>query len=485
MSANPKLSPELQILARWRDDPVFFIESVWGDYKRPGDERLMDDWQIEASYAVRDNSNVTIRSGHGVGKTSWLAWMMIWWMLFMDEPRIPCTAPTGHQLNDALWGELAKWYKRLPDILKKELEIKSERVEATRNPKEYYATARTARKEQPEAFQGFHSGDLLFIADEASGVDDIIFQVGEGSMSTYGAKTILTGNPTRTSGYFFDSHNRMRGDWKTLKVSCLDAKMVDPAYCTRMAKRYGEDSNIYRVRVLGDFPLSDDDSVIPLEFAESAVDRDVAPTTDRIVWGVDVARFGDDESALAKRQGNIQKGKVRTWKGKDLMQTVGILVNEYRETPIKERPDLILVDSIGLGAGVVDRLKEQGLPVRGINVAESSATKEKYMRLRDELWWLSREWLQGKDVRLEDDSDLIGELTAPKYDFTSSGKILVESKMEMKKRGVPSPNAADAWNLTFADSGFKSKGWGELNYPDMGYVALLLPMMGGLIEFIV
>jgi hypothetical protein len=262
----------------------------------------------------------------------------------------------------------------------------------------------------------------------------------------------------------------MRSTWWTLKVSCKDAKMVDPNYAVRMAKRYGEDSNIYRVRVLGDFPLSDDDSVIPLEFAESAVDRDVAPTTDRIVWGVDVARFGDDESALAKRQGNIQKGKVRTWKGKDTMQTVGLLVNEYRETPIKERPDLILVDSIGLGAGVVDRLKEQGLPVRGINVAESSATKEKYMRLRDELWWLSREWLQGKDVRLEDDSDLIGELTAPKYDFTSSGKIIVESKLKMKERGIPSPNAADAWNLTFADSGFKSKGWGELNYPDMGYV---------------
>ena len=387
-----------------------------------------------------------------------------------DEPRIACTAPTSHQLNDALWGEIAKWSKMLPPQLKKELEVKSERVEAVRNPREYYAVARTARKEQPEAFQGFHAGDMLFIADEASGVDDIIFQVGEGAMSTRGAKTILTGNPTRTSGYFFDSHNRMRSTWWTMKVSCDEAKMVDPAYGERMAKRYGADSNIYRVRVLGDFPLSDDDSVIPLEFAESAIGRDVSPVTDRVVWGVDVARFGDDESALAKRQGNVQKDKVRTWKGKDLMQTVGILVNEYRETPIKEQPDLILVDSIGLGAGVVDRLKEQGLPVRGINVAESSATKEKYMRLRDELWWLSREWLQGKDVRLEEDSDLIGELTSPKYDFTSSGKILVESKMEMKKRGVPSPNSADAWNLTFADSGFASKGWKKLDYPDMGYV---------------
>ena len=470
MSAVPELSPELQVLKRWRDDPEFFIESVWGEYKGEDDERLMDEWQVEATHAIDENDNISIRSGHGVGKSCWLAWIMIHWMLFKPEPRIPCTAPTSHQLNDVLWGELAKWIKRLPPQLKKELEVKSERMEAVRNPKEYYATARTARKEQPEAFQGFHSGNLLFIADESSGVDDVIFQVGEGSMSTRGAKTILTGNPTRTSGYFFDSHNRMRGDWYTMKVSCLDSKMVDPAYGERMGKRYGQDSNIYRVRVLGDFPLSDDDSVIPLEYAESAIGRDVVATTDRIVWGVDVARFGDDESALAKRQGNIQRGKVRTWKGKDLMQTVGLIVNEYKETKVSEQPGLILVDAIGLGAGVVDRLKEQGLPVRGINVAESSATKEKYMRLRDELWWSSREWLQEKNCQLEDDSDLIGELTAPKYDFTSSGKILVESKMDMKKRGVPSPNSADAWNLTFADSGFKAKGWGKLDYPDMGLV---------------
>ena len=467
MSAVPDLTPELEVLLKWRNDPVAFVEDVWGEYKREGDERLTDEWQRELLTKLLTEDRVSVRSGHGVGKTSALSWVMIWWMLFRDEPRIACTAPTSHQLNDALWGEVAKWHKKMPIALQSELEVKAERIEAKRNPREFYAVARTARKEQPEAFQGFHAGDMLFIADEASGVDDIIFEVGEGAMSTKGAKTILTGNPTRTSGYFFDSHNRMRSTWYTIRVSCEEAKMVDPNYAIRMAKRYGTDSNIYRVRVLGDFPLFDDDSVIPLDFAESAVDRDVKPTTKRVVWGVDVARFGDDESALAKRQGNIQLGKVRTWKGKDLMQTAGLIVDEYRES--ENKPDLILVDSIGLGAGVVDRLKEQGLPVRGINVAESSATKEKFMRLRDELWWKSREWLQEKDCRLEDDADLIGELTSPKYSFTSSGKVLVESKIEMKKRGVPSPNCADAWNLTFADSGFASKGWNKLDYPDMGY----------------
>jgi phage terminase large subunit len=469
VGATLKIDPAVQMMLDWKADPVYFIESIWGSHKRPEDEFLMDEWQMLAARALVDQDKpISIRSGHGVGKSCWLAWIIIWWMVTKDEPRIPCTAPTGHQLNDVLWGELAKWHKRLPVTLKKELEIKAERVSATRNPREYYAAARTARKEQPEALQGYHSGDLLFVADEASGIDDIIFELGEGSMSTKGARTILTGNPTRTSGYFFDSHNRLRSLWWTHKVSSNDAKMVDPAYAERMGKRYGTESNIYRVRVLGEFPLTDDDSVIPLEYAESAVDRDVDPVTDRVVWGVDVARFGDDESALAKRQGNVQPEKVRSWKGKDLMQTVGIIVNEYNES--KKKPDLILVDSIGLGAGVVDRLKEHGIPVRGVNVAESSSTSEKYMRLRDELWWKSREWLQEKNCKLQDDSDLIGELTSPKYSFTSSGKILIESKVDMKKRGVPSPNVADAWNLTFADSGRGGSRWKELDYPNMGYV---------------
>lgn len=442
---------DLATLLAWKADPVIFIEQVWGRYKREGDLTLMDDWQVDASRAVVTESNISIRSGHGVGKTSWLSWMIIWWMLFKEEPRIPCTAPTAHQLNDALWGEIAKWYKRLPPELRKELEVKAERLEAVRNPKEYYSTARTARKEQPEAFQGYHAGDLLFIADEASGIDDIIFQVGEGSMSTHGAKTILTGNPTRTSGYFFDSHNRMRGNWWTRKVSCEDAKMVDKAYIDRMAKRYGRDSNVFKVRVLGDFPDSQDDAVIPLQLLESAVARDVEQVDGKVIWGVDVARFGDDESALAKRRKNTCLG-VTSWKGKDIMQTTGIVVNEFNETPPEDRPDMICVDVIGVGAGVCDRLAEQGLPVKGVNVAETASVSDLYNRLRDELWWLSREWLEKRDCKLPDDADLIGELSGPRYTFTSAGKKMVESKYEMKKRGIPSPNRADAWNLTFAEN---------------------------------
>jgi phage terminase large subunit len=168
------------------------------------------------------------------------------------------------------------------------------------------------------------------------------------------------------------------------------------------------------------------------------------------VWGLDVARFGDDRTALAKRQGNRLLEPIKWWHGQDLMQTVGRLQVEYQDTPLRMRPAEILIDSIGLGSGVLDRAREIGLPVRGINVGESPAIKLSHQRLRDELWFAGREWFQGLDVCIPQDDALISELSAPLYTFTSTGKIVVESKADMKKRGLRSPDMADAFLLTFA-----------------------------------
>jgi phage terminase large subunit len=447
---------EASALHRWKHNPDLFVIQAFGV--------TPEKWQIEALKNVALHDRISIRSGHGVGKTAYIAWIIIWWLLTRNPAKVACTAPTSSQLSDVLWGELNIWIKRLPESFQALLEWKSDRVEFVPD-KGSYAVARTARREQPEAFQGYHSENMLFIVDEASGVDDIIFQVGEGAMSSHGAKTILTGNPTRTSGYFFDTHHKMRGYWKTMKVSCSDSTRVDPKQIERMASNYGVDSNVYRVRVLGDFPAVDDDAVIPLDLCEEALIREVDMIDCPIIWGVDVARFGDDSSALAKRQGNYLLEKTRVWKGKDTMQTSGMVSEEYNQALVK--PDAIYIDSIGIGAGVVDRLKELGLPVFGVNVSESPAIAEKYMRLRDELWFNTREWLQKRDVRLADDEALIGELTAPRYGFTSSGKIKVEGKDEMKKRGVVSPNRADAFNLTFAGGNVRTRR-SKLAYPYLG-----------------
>jgi hypothetical protein len=225
---------------------------------------------------------------------------------------------------------------------------------------------------------------------------------------------------------------------------------VSKDYIADMASRYGEESNAFRIRVLGEFPKTDDDTLIGFDLVDSAFHRDVSTSEDApIVWGLDVARFGTDSTALAKRKGNAVN-EIRKWKNLDLMQTTGAVVAEYEAVKLEDRPIEILVDSIGLGAGVVDRLRELGLPARGINVAESPAMGTIYVNLRAELWGKMKAWLEKRDCKLPKDDSLLAELVAPRYTFNSSGKMKLESKDEMRKRGIGSPDMADALALTFA-----------------------------------
>jgi hypothetical protein len=217
-----------------------------------------------------------------------------------------------------------------------------------------------------------------------------------------------------------------------------------------MQLRYGEDSPAYHVRVLGNFPPREEDTVIPVELIDSAMNREIKiSNSTKAVWGLDVARMGSDASALAKRRGPVVE-EIQTWKGLDLMQLTGAVVAEYEALPPSEQPVEILVDSIGLGAGVLDRLRELGLPARGINVAESPALKGTYANLRAELWFKCKAWLGNRDVKIPKDEQLFAELASPRYTFTSSGKMQVESKESMKKRGLPSPDKADALCLCLA-----------------------------------
>jgi phage terminase large subunit len=270
-------------------------------------------------------------------------------------------------------------------------------------------------------------------------------------MSGHNAVTLLAGNPVRSSGYFFDVFNKpeMAPHWRRIHISCVDHPRVTPDFVADVARKYGEQSNAYRVRVLGEFPLADDDTVIPFELVETARTRDVTGTRSKEVWGLDVARFGSDRSALCRRRGNTQLARVESWQGLDTMEVAGRVVTRYEALAEQDRPEVICVDVIGIGAGVVDRLRELGLPVRGINVSEAPALGDKYRNLRTELWFNAREWLAARDCRLED-VELGAELTKPKYSFTSNGKIQLESKDDMKKRGERSPDLADAFVLTFA-----------------------------------
>ncbi len=455
----------LKRLEIWYDDPVKFVKEALGVVPEP--------WQARTMNQINKNDRIAVKSGHGVGKSALLAWIILWWLLTRFPSKVACTAPTSHQLDDVLWGEIAKWYRMLPDGLRVLLTVTSDKVFLNAAPQESYAVARTARKEKPEAFQGFHSSNMLFIVDEASGVDPIIFEVGEGAMSTAGAKTLLTGNPTRTSGYFYDVFNKMKKWWVTSTVSCSESSQSTDIYVQQMADKWGTESNVYAVRVLGEFPKDDDDAVIPRALLHSAVDRDIIiHPSEPVIWGLDVARFGSDKTALCIRKGRSMPNPIETWQGKDTMQVAGIIKGKYDKVLRfdTERPIAIMVDSIGIGAGVVDRLREMGLPVRGVNVAESASVDTLYARLRDELWFRAKDYFEGKDVTMCADDDLIEELASVKFAYTSLGKLKAESKDEMKKRGLPSPDLADAFCLTLAHNNMPGNNtWNsKLVYPDLG-----------------
>jgi phage terminase large subunit len=435
-------NPFAVLVARYARDPVGFVREVLGVEPDP--------WQLEALEALaRGETRLSIRSGHGVGKSTFASWALIWFGCCHYPFKAVVTAPTAPQLWDALWAELLRWFRKLPSTWQELWAITSDRVELKARPEEAFISARTSSADRPEAMQGVHSAWVLLVVDEASGVPEAVFEAARGSMSTPGAVTVMLGNPTRTVGTFHRSHTRDRGRWWTRRVSSTDSPRVDPAFVADIADSYGLESNAYRVRVLGEFPVQEGDTLIGAGLVEEAMRRLVeVPLGGDELWGLDVARFGADASCLVKRRGNVVTEPPRRWRGLDTMGLVGAIVDEWESQEAAYRPSLIVVDVIGIGAGVADRLHELRLPVLGLNVAESPSTGQRYMRLRDEIWDRTKKWLESRKVSLPLDEQLRDDLVGPRYGFTSDGKLRVESKDEMRKRDLPSPDSADALCLT-------------------------------------
>ena len=466
MSTEAIDSPEAAVMQQFLDrygplageeGPLLYVKEVLGVKK-------VDKWQNGVLRAFgRGERRISIRACHGPGKTAVAAWCATYNLIFRWPQRTVATAPSRGQLEGALVAEVHKWIGKLPIPVQQLLDVKSTTVSLANNPKSSSFEARTARAENPEALQGVHEDDgwVLLIADEASGVHEKIFEAASGSMSGHNCQTLLLSNPVRTSGFFFDSHNKNKDRWYTVHISHEDSDRVEDDFVEDIARAYGRESNAFRVRALGEFPLSDLDTIIPSEFVASARARDIViPQGLPVVWGVDVARFGDDSNALIKRNGIAVLPDIQEWGGVDLMQTAGRIKREYDACRPHERPEEILIDVIGLGAGVVDRLQEQGLPVRGINVGEVASYEDEYRNLRTELWFKMREWLMKKNCSLPSCEDgcerecihekLAAELVSLKYSYASTGKYVAETKAEMKKRGNDSPNIAEAVILSFA-----------------------------------
>jgi phage terminase large subunit len=455
--APSTVTPEIILrtfVARYRNNRRAFVREVLG-------VESVEKWQNDVLDALdQGETRISIRSGHGVGKTALLAWTCIHFLFTRYPAKIAVTAPSATQLFDALASEVKIWLKRLEQklpIFAGTFETTSDRIFLEDEPEAVFLTYRTSRKENPEALQGIHSDNVLLVADEASGVHDNVFEAASGSMSTPGAITILAGNPTRANGFFYQTHTAFKHIWRCFKVACFDSRRVDSKYIDE-ERAYGVDSNRYRIRVLGEFPKGDDDTLIARDYVESAVGREVtAPRGEPIYWGVDVARsLFRDASSLCKRKGPVVTEKIKRWHLADTMLVTGQIVNEWNNTPLHERPEAIFVDVIGFGAGVCDRLLEMELPAVGVNVGENPATMTKAVKLRDELWLKARDWFMTRTVSFPDDPETIEELCAPTVVYQSNGNAKVESKDDMRARGVlggKSPDGADAFCLTFARTG--------------------------------
>jgi hypothetical protein len=396
---------------------------------------------------------LAVKSGHRIGKSLANA-VLIWHHLICRYPqKCAVTAPSEKHLFDALWAEFrglgnrfTKDYLWLRDLY----DITAERAVMKSHPAESFVSIKVSRPEQTEALQGMYAEHVLLIADEASGIPEATFEAAMSSMANPHVLFVMTSQPIRTSGFFADAFRKNPEMWWKRTVSSLDSPFAHADYINFVKEKYGEDSNAYRIRVLGEFPTAEEDKVIPRDLIEAATKRqvEISPSAP-VVWGLDVGIVA--RSALAKRQGNGLKEPVRHWRKLDTMETAGRVKHEWDVTPQKDRPVAICIDAIGLGRGVADRLRELGLPSRAINVSETPALiHPHYKDLRSELWFAVREWLANRDTVIPDQEELIDELAAPDIKYYSSGKTGAEPKDSMKRRGVESPDLADAVALTFA-----------------------------------
>lgn len=441
----------------WRSNAVAFVEEVLLINKP---HVKISKQQREFLEALPHKKRISIRSGHGTGKDASASWAVLWFLSTRVYAKVVCTAPTARQLNDILWSEISKWAR--DSAIQDEFVIQSEKIFHKGAPKEWWARAvspsvKADPADQAETLAGFHGDHLLIIVDEASGVEDPVFIPIEGALTQEDNLVILIGNPTKNKGYFHDTqfHVEISKQWCKLHWDSRDSENVKPDYPVYMASKYGVDSNVFRIRVAGEPPLEDERTLIPLHWAEQCIGKEIEVDEEEPIYlGCDIARFGEDKSIILPRHGL----RVMPWiqfQGMNVITLAGHIMQTYNEV----NAEGCGIDVIGVGAGVADYLRKQRMPgLFDVNVSWASSDPTKYALLRDELWWRMREncqygYYSFPDVKLPGETlslgqELANELASPFYDFNKNGAAKVESKKDMKKRGIASPNIADALGIT-------------------------------------
>lgn len=400
--------------------------------------------QVAILEAMAREPRVTVRSCHGAGKTICAAWVCLWFLMSRPGSIVVTTAPTMHQVKDLLWRRLRTAFAaskmKLPGrCLTTMLELDTE----------WYALGMATDEEVN--FQGPHSPHgVLQVGDEASGLKEWIFHAMEGTMTESGAKQFLIGNPNQAMGTFFESHRRWSASQK-FHISAFDVPehVLRPDWKEDMLVTHGEESPVYQVRVLGNFPPQGEDSLFNLQWVEDAQERE-SDDTAPVEIGVDVARFGGDESVAYVRRGSTIVAS-EFWRGMDTVASTGRVARLARE----HGAAAIKVDDPGVGGGVTDQLKAQGLPVVAVNVGETALDAENFYLKRTEMFVGLRDRFKSGDISIpKDDSLLVDQLTSLRFSYTPRGQMKLESKDDLRKRrGTAgrwaSPDRADALALCF------------------------------------
>lgn len=444
-------------ISQFFDDPLGFVLYVfdWGegqltDFDGP------DMWQSkqlrDIGMAIQEDPLCTIQeaiaSGHGIGKSAEVSWLILWAMSTRPHLAGWVTANTKNQLTSKTWRELAVWHNRM--INKDWFQWTATRFHHVDHKETWGMDAIPWTEHNSEAFAGLHAEHVLVIMDEASAIADVIWEVAEGAMTTPRAMWFCFGNPTRSSGRFFDCFGRFKHRWSHRQIDSRTCKMTNKVKLQEWLDDHGEDSDFYRVRVRGEFPNQGDNQFISAAHVEDARQYEMPPEEylfSPVVLGVDVARFGADETVITVRQGR-KLHRQEYLRGKNNMEVGHAVSAICRETDAKA----IFIDEVGVGAGVVDYLSMLGYPVVGVNAGMRAQEREKFYNKRTEIWHRMKEWMAGT-VDIPDDPELALQLIALEYEYTPSEQIKLETKDKLKERtSLGSPDRADSLALTFAEA---------------------------------
>lgn len=389
-------------------------------------------------------------SGHGIGKSALSAWIILWVMSTRPHSKGVITANTGDQLRTKTMSELAKWHSRA--INSHWFELNAMSIHHRTYPETWRVDAQTSREENSESFAGLHCADSTpwYLFDEASAVPDKIWEVAEGGLTDGEPMFFVFGNPTRNAGRFRECFGSQKHRWITRQIDSRQARMTNKALIEQWREDWGEDSDFFRVRVRGVFPRGGDMQFIPSDWVAEAMERSPGRYIgdDPLICGVDLARGGDDNCFVVFRRGQDAKSekvyRIPGEKSRDSMRVVSLLTTVLE----RHKPDVTFLDETGLGGPIVDRLSQLGFHVTGVNFGGKADDDKRFRNKTAEMWWRMREWIM-KGGALPKDSQLEQELTTREYGHNDKDQLVMERKIDMKKRGLHSPDWADALALTF------------------------------------